>query len=83
MMDKNGRWKPYAHRDKYPCVINGVACEKRYIGCQDTCSKMLAAKIVNESRKAIERRERDKDHSVSAIKQHGYCTVKRVKPKER
>ena len=44
---------------------------------------MLAAKIVNGSRKAIERRERDKDYSVSAINQHGYLAVKRKKPKER
>ena len=83
MKDSKNRWHPYSQRDKYPCRDSGVDCKNRKPGCQDTCIEMLAAKISNESRKKIEHKKRDIDNGVNEIKQHGYCSVKRLKPRER
>ena len=77
------RWYPYSARDQWPCVENGIHCPDRHLGCQDTCGKMLAAKIVNGQRKAIEREKRAVDSGVSEVKHNGYLALKRQKPKER
>lgn len=83
MNDSSRRWSPYSERDKYPCRKDGVDCTMRHPGCQDTCPDMLAAKIVNGSRKAIERKKRLDNVAVDEVKQKGVLAAKRMKKPER
>lgn len=50
-------------RDKFPCYVDGKHCEKRHPACQDTCPDMIAAKKLNDERKAIERRKREQENA--------------------
>lgn len=83
MSDPKGRWKPHSARDKYPCIKDGVHCNKRYPGCQDHCEDMIAAQKENKERKAEERRKRSIDSDVHAFQYSGYLAATRTKQPER
>lgn len=75
--------RPTTSRDYYPCAdYPDGKCPNREPGCQSKCLKMLAAQLVADQRKRVERANKAHDIDVQGVDVNRYNRQNRKRSRQ-